>query len=608
MARDLLERREAVAGRRSGWRARLPTFWRGKRWLIIGVLAGIAFALGYIGFRQSTDDDVATALYHSLQLFALSSGDVPNPTLALSIARFAAPAIAAFAAIQALYLLLREEMQLLGIRFLVRDHVVVAGLGSVGFRLALAFDEAGYRVVAIDSDAGNPALAGCRERGIAAFAGNAADPALLVRARLPHARHLIVTCGDDVANLDVAYAAAALAEGVTRDQSVLVHLEDLELWRVLQAQMLASPPRGDLRIEFFNVLDAAARRLVELHPPVGGPEESHVLFVGLDGVGEFALIQVVRSRQGEGLRISIAGPEADEQLAVLLERYPELADACTLEADTVDIGSARFQRGELACNDEALPDLDAVYVCLDQQTDALAAALMLRSRPETRSTPLVVVLWDRRTAVAQLIHRGGGQLHDVAEFAVLDETLVPDVGVLGTGELLARLRHDAYIRWERERGETPATNPSMVPWDELPESLKASNRAFARGVGQKLASSGCALVPAAVVNVDELSVVFSDDEVEELARAEHDRWMGDLIALGWQFGEGPKDPVAKTHPLLKPWEELGEVDRERDRGSIRALPGLLAGAGFEIFRTDGAPVPVPEAAPVPGQGVPTSAA
>jgi hypothetical protein len=596
-------RRGQPIGRGGRWRA----LWRGKRWLIIGVLAGVAFVLGYVGFRDS-GDDVATALYHSLQLFALGGGDVPDPSWALSIARFLAPAVAAFAAVHAVYLLLREEMQLLGIRFLVRDHVVVAGLGSVGFRLALAFEGAGYRVVAIDSDASNPALASCRERGIAAFAGDATDPALLVRARVPYARHLIVTCGDDVVNLDVAYAAAALAAEATRDQSFLVHLEDLELWRVLQAQMLASPPRSGIRIEFFNVLDAAARRLVDRFPPPAGAE-SHVLFVGLDDVGEFGLIQVVRRSQSDDLHISIAGPDADEQLAGLLERYPELAEASALEADPVEIGSARFQRGELACTAAALPPLDAVYVCLPQPTDALAAALMLRSRPETRSAPLVVALPDRRTAVAQLIRRGGGQLADVDEFSVLDETLVPDVGVLGTNELLARLRHEAYVEWERERGETPATNPSMVPWDELPESLKASNRAFARGVGQKLAASGCALVPAAVVNVAELPAVFSDDEVEELAEAEHVRWMNDLIALGWRFGPGPKDPVAKLHPQLKPWEELDAVELERDRGSIRALPGLLARAGFEIFRTEGrAPEPQPEAAAELGQGVPTSAA
>ena len=83
MAAHVLRRREPVAGRLSGWRA----LWRGKRWLIIGALAGIAFALGYIGFRKA-GNDVATALYHSLQLFALGSGDVPNPSWALSVARF----------------------------------------------------------------------------------------------------------------------------------------------------------------------------------------------------------------------------------------------------------------------------------------------------------------------------------------------------------------------------------------------------------------------------------------------------------------------------------------------------------------------------------------
>ena len=76
---------------------------------------------------------------------------------------------------------------------------------------------------------------------------------------------------------------------------------------------------------------------------------------------------------------------------------------------------------------------------------------------------------------------------------------------------------------------------------------------------------------------------FTDDEVEELARIEHERWTSDLVGDGWQRGT-VKDAAKKEHPLLVPWSELTEEDRDKDRDAVRSLPRMLLRAGFEIER------------------------
>jgi hypothetical protein len=151
--------------------------------------------------------------------------------------------------------------------------------------------------------------------------------------------------------------------------------------------------------------------------------------------------------------------------------------------------------------------------------------------------------------------------------------------------LLARAKHEEYLREERARGHTAADNPSLVPWDELPEPLKESNRRFADGIGPKLEAAGCAIVPAPLGTAEANGFAFSEEEVEELARVEHDRWAQDLIRDGWKPTAGPKDPDARLHPLLVPWEQLPEAERDKDREPVRELPAMLARAGFRLYRT-----------------------
>jgi hypothetical protein len=59
----------------------------------------------------------------------------------------------------------------------------------------------------------------------------------------------------------------------------------------------------------------------------------------------------------------------------------------------------------------------------------------------------------------------------------------------------------------------------------------------------------------------------------------HDNWMAEKIADGWVYGK-VKDPEAKTHPFLKPYNDLPQETKAKDhifRGIVRSFidAGLL---------------------------------
>ena len=165
--------------------------------------------------------------------------------------------------------------------------------------------------------------------------------------------------------------------------------------------------------------------------------------------------------------------------------------------------------------------------------------------------------------------------------SMIELACAPEVVLRGTRELLARWTHEDYVRNERAKG-TPE-NPSMAPWDELDEGLRESNRAQVDHMSTKLAELRCGVVPA-VFRGPRPQINFSDDEIEDLAKAEHKRWMDERIAAEWVYGP-VKDVEKKTNPSLVDWADLPDPERDKDRATIRELPRRLELAGFALVRS-----------------------
>jgi hypothetical protein len=66
-----------------------------------------------------------------------------------------------------------------------------------------------------------------------------------------------------------------------------------------------------------------------------------------------------------------------------------------------------------------------------------------------------------------------------------------------------------------------------------------------------------------------------------LAEAEHDGWMEQRVRNGWRQGS-PRDDASKIHPLIVPYGQLSEKEKDKDRSSVLKFPQMVALAGRRI--------------------------
>jgi TrkA-N domain/RyR domain len=584
---------ERVAARRG------RPVWESARWPAIAALFVAAVILGWIGFGRSMTalgqpGTFLDQLYLSLQLFVLQSGAVPPPVpWQLDVARFLAPTVTAYATLSAVATVFGEQVSGMRAR-MSSGHVVVCGLGRLGALLAKALRAAGYAVVAMESDPQNAAIGECREEGIIVLIGDATDRTVLRTTGVERARFLFAVTGDDGANSEIAIDARRLIDGRTGPPlTCFVHISNDKLGGVLRQLGIAKRGGDSFRLEYFNAAQRGAPALLREHPafdddgntPFGPP---HLLVVGLGEMGSNLVVQAARrwrsmtATSGRCFRVTVVDAEADDHVAALNERFPRLKDACELVAQRMNLDSAGFERADFLFGSNGAWPVTSVYVCVGDDAIGLSAALHLRHRLGDRDVPIVVRTTQQGGVAALLAgERGADTYGELHVFGLLDVVCRPEVLLKGQNEVLAQAVHEDYVRNQRQEGATKETNPSMVDWEQLSETLRESNRRQAADIGRKLQAVGCDIEP--LTDWDARPLELARDEVELLARMEHDRWWKEREAAGWAYAP-EKDVEKKKSPYLVPYVGLSDDIKEYDRNTVRAMPAFLAEAGFAVVR------------------------
>ena len=86
--------------------------------------------------------------------------------------------------------------------------------------------------------------------------------------------------------------------------------------------------------------------------------------------------------------------------------------------------------------------------------------------------------------------------------------------------------------------------------------------------------------------VDTGSVVLPEELLaltEQIAENVHDVWAQSRIAEGWTYGEA-KDAVNKKTPLLVPYGELSESEKEYDRNTAFETLRMIVKLGYKITK------------------------
>jgi len=566
---------------------------RHRVWALVPVGVVVTLAIGIpalLAWPESGVQNISGALYATLRMFTLD-GPLGGPLpFAVELARFLAAAVTVSAALAAVLSLLGPHL----LRWRVRrwsGHVVVAGLGPEGRRLAEGFLAQGRRVVAIDIPGADGHGAGLRDHGVLVLTGDPRDPAMLAAANVARADVVLATAPEDAVNAEVAVQTLRAHEQAVRagrDAGLrcFAHVGEPALRACLSRHAALGRPADRFELRLFSLAANAARLLVVdglahgLASRRGLEAPAHLVVVGLREVGEAVVLEAARlPRRPEprALRVTALDTDAPLRLAALLRRLPGLDALCALTAHTTDLDPAAVAAGVAAA--ERDDPVSAVVVALPDRGASVAIALEVRAWCAQRGIPVFVRLREER-GLAELLGEGAGT---VQVFGTADSAGSKDVVVEEALDVLARAIHAEYVEKQRARGVTPAENPSLVTWDALPETLREANRCQADHVPVKLGAVGCDVAPA---HEDAgAPVVFTPAEVEALAVLEHARWAADRVLEGWTYAAGPKDAARRTSPHLVPWASLSEEVRNADREPVLAIPRHLARLRLRIVRS-----------------------
>ncbi len=120
-------------------------------------------------------------------------------------------------------------------------------------------------------------------------------------------------------------------------------------------------------------------------------------------------------------------------------------------------------------------------------------------------------------------------------------------------------------------------------FDLLSEAYKEDNRAAAARIPDVLDLVGLYVVPETFTKSQPIAEIMEiiEANIEMLGEAEHNDWMDHKIKNGWVYGK-KKDDSKKVHDCLKPYIELSEKNKEKDRNSVRKYTDVLEEAKYKI--------------------------
>ena len=182
--------------------------------VLVLLLAVLEFRFRYLHPEGQRALDLMEAVYAVFTLLFFGGG-YPWPEDPLArVLFFLVPMLGVFVVGQGLIglasaMLNRERWQI-AVASTYADHVIVCGLGRVGFRVVEWLTRLGEPVVLIESSGDHPLLDQVRSLSVPVIAADARRPEILEQAGLEKASSIVPCTNDDLINLSIATAARSM--------------------------------------------------------------------------------------------------------------------------------------------------------------------------------------------------------------------------------------------------------------------------------------------------------------------------------------------------------------------------------------------------------------
>lgn len=203
----------------------------------------------YLPERLDYEPDTAFALFETLKLLIFQTDlDLPNEPFGRALF-FLTPLLGLFFLLQSAVdvgrLLVdkraRPDRWQESLAATYRGHIIVCGLGRVGYRAVLQLLDCRREVVAIEINPNCEFIPTLTGLGVPVVRGDARDPAVLARAGLKRAQGLIATIDDDLKNLEIALAARRIRPELPTVQRIFSRALDARIERTFGRNSAFSP-------------------------------------------------------------------------------------------------------------------------------------------------------------------------------------------------------------------------------------------------------------------------------------------------------------------------------------------------------------------------------
>ncbi len=540
-----------------------------REWDLVGVAAVAAFVLGWMGFHfflfeLGKNSSFWDSLYFSLRLF-LFNYDLPGegvpyaaPNRFLQCARFLAPATVFYAGIRGFAVMLAKKYEVWAVRNW-SGHAVIIGGGKRGSIMAQALIRRKKKLVLVDSDAACDFGSQGAKPGALFLRGDIRDADVQSKARLSTAQLVIAVTGSAEVNLKAAVLAGQSRQG---DVRIFCHAP-----KTFSEVFENCPPfvghQGGVETHFFDYDSNSARQLVLEYGVRFGKQCSSVQRPSVALIGntpflaELACALLTQFQFGKcgAPMLSII---ADDR-RIFSQRIP-LAEPDLLSL-VGDVSLKEVQNADIACLDLAdlgeLPRFDFAFVSFELDLEGLRCVQdLMRHRILGVEQPVLCLRPSHDLATLVQIREAmpGVEIHDLAELGCTFDAVVD-----GSLDVRAQKIHEAYVQEQVGQDKSFAKNPVLVPWKDLSESYRKANRSQADNIPVKCAQAALFDTPGFL---------------ERLAEAEHRRWMADRILAGWRPGD-IRDNAKKIHPSIRPYADLTEAEKQKDRDAVASANGFL---------------------------------
>jgi len=545
--------------------------------------AGV-FVLGVYGFWLAYlplggGGGVFAYAFDALQLVVgrfpenLSGRALPAP---LQIARWGLPLLTLWTTVALAWMQIRNPVRLRLVR-LRGEHLVIAGDEGLAAMTVRGERKAGRAVMLWIDDPAKPWVQQAGDLGVPNTPSSGATALGLDRAR-----GLLLAGSDDAANVALAGKAMETALRVRAPGdplAVIARIDDPDLRAPLENRFDWNGDRSLARLRFASLPVIAARRLFLRRPLDGfiiaGQAARRVYVLGFSATAEAFVLRLLAAghfRDGGKPEIVVLDADAEHKRRIFHARRP---GARTL-ADVV------FR---------AAP-VDEPVLVIESLGEAVAAhgpasAMIIDPLVPSRALPLALAVdawFHTRGEIAPPIHvhmtdRAADNLGaTIFPFGGLEEFADPELLLQRESDVLARAIHEFYLEGRLAEGDRIGSRLSMAEWDMLAEEVRDDNRLVADCYELKLRDIGARFVGGVGDGFE-----FTADELEQLARAEHDRWKAAKLLDGWTRGD-VRDDDAKAHPDIVPYDDLDEPTKDLDREQIRMISRLAGRAGKRALR------------------------